>query len=509
MSSAAARRGRKRRRDDAHEGASSTRRRRLSPGHFPAVRSFGLRLALAASSPRLRRERRRDSAASTSSARPRRRPSRRRRLGPSRFPAVQSFALRVALAGAPRRSRRRSGKPRVDGALHLVSTPRRGRSHRVLVPRARHFPGLRPFALRFLLANGASAPRRRLRKPAVVEMGNYFSRLFRKSTSDDGSELYRDQIDRPGEVGGLTVEPEHEAEKIDVAGRGIGYSGVLALQELEGTPRSDEKLEETGFQVRLQDLKLAELPGVLAYRPKEDLSELFTPLTDKDEREVTTLLNDSGHSDKIIVIHEPSNIEITKEKLQCLRPRGWLNDEVINLYIELLKERAEREPKRFLKCHFFNTFFYKKLTCGVAGYDYQSVRRWTTFKKLGYGLIECEKIFVPIHRDIHWCLAVINMKDRTFQYLDSLGGMGHDVLTVLARYITDELKDKNNIEIDTSTWVEVPDYLPLQQNGWDCGMFMLKFIDFHSRGLKPSFRQEHMEYFRKRTAKDIIRLRAD
>jgi hypothetical protein len=35
--------------------------------------------------------------------------------------------------------------------------------------------------------------------------------------------------------------------------------------------------------------------------------------------------------------------------------------QVINLYIELLKEREKREPNRFLKCHFFNTFFYKKV----------------------------------------------------------------------------------------------------------------------------------------------------
>lgn len=34
---------------------------------------------------------------------------------------------------------------------------------------------------------------------------------------------------------------------------------------------------------------------------------------------------------------------------------------MINLYLELLKEREQREPKKFLKCHFFNTFFYKKV----------------------------------------------------------------------------------------------------------------------------------------------------
>ncbi|KAK8959796.1 Ubiquitin-like-specific protease ESD4 [Platanthera guangdongensis] len=51
-----------------------------------------------------------------------------------------------------------------------------------------------------------------------------------------------------------------------------------------------------------------------------------------------------GNSLEIVVAHEPSNIRITREVLQCLRPGAWLNDEVINLYLELLKERERREP---------------------------------------------------------------------------------------------------------------------------------------------------------------------
>jgi hypothetical protein len=35
--------------------------------------------------------------------------------------------------------------------------------------------------------------------------------------------------------------------------------------------------------------------------------------------------------------------------------------QVINLYLDLLKERELRQPSKFLKCHFFNTFFYKKV----------------------------------------------------------------------------------------------------------------------------------------------------
>lgn len=41
------------------------------------------------------------------------------------------------------------------------------------------------------------------------------------------------------------------------------------------------------------------------------------------------------------------------------------------------------------------------------------------------------QIFIPIHKEIHWCLAVINKKDEKFQYLDSLRGRDKKVMTVL------------------------------------------------------------------------------
>jgi Ulp1 family protease len=36
-----------------------------------------------------------------------------------------------------------------------------------------------------------------------------------------------------------------------------------------------------------------------------------------------------------------------------------------------------------------------------------------------------------VHKDVHWCLAIINMKENTFHYLDSLGGTDHNVLNML------------------------------------------------------------------------------
>ncbi|KAL6902171.1 hypothetical protein ACP4OV_005047 [Aristida adscensionis] len=361
----------------------------------------------------------------------------------------------------------------------------------------------------------------------AFNMGNFVGRLLGNGHDHGGLGLYRGWVGASRGARDLTVATEEgeAATAPRLVSRRVGDPRKAALDAvkpppwekrkphykdaLEATRRFDPRLGELEFEVKVQEEKLAELRKS-DKAPKEDLSELFKPLTTEEEKEVHDCLYSSGSSSKVLVMHEPSNIEVTKEKFRCLRPGGWLNDEVINLYLELLKEREKREPRRFLKCHFFNTFFYKKLACGRNGYDYKSVKRWTTRRKLGYDLIECDKIFVPVHKDIHWCLAIINMKENTFQYLDSLGGMDHNVPSVLARYIAEEVKDKNNKVIDTSSWhEELVDYIPLQQNGWDCGMFMLKYIDFNSRGLGLSFSQEHMEYFRKRTAKEILRLRAD
>ncbi|WVZ67041.1 hypothetical protein U9M48_016180, partial [Paspalum notatum var. saurae] len=324
--------------DDAHEGACSPPRRRrrllLGPSSLPAVRSsFALRAGLASASQRRGRKRRRCDTISC--------PRRSRRLSPSlrprSFPAVRAFSLRVAIATPSRRRRR---KLRVDDGRHRVSTPRRRRSHNSLLPGVRRFPGLRSFALRFVLGTCCASGARRRWKPAEADMGNYISkRLGKNNTSDRGLEVHRERLHGSPEVVDLTVETDLELEKVDVVGRGTGYCRVPA----HGSSRSREK-GALFYKEFLQWTKKRE--GGLQESAFEDLSQLFTPLSDKDEREVNALLCDSGHSDKIIVTHDASNIEITKEKLQCLRPCGWLNDEVINLYIELLKERAEREPKK-------------------------------------------------------------------------------------------------------------------------------------------------------------------
>ncbi|CAL0325805.1 unnamed protein product [Lupinus luteus] len=249
------------------------------------------------------------------------------------------------------------------------------------------------------------------------------------------------------------------------------------LIEAVDNPTRRDTFERLNYEIQINEKRLEALDLL---RPKKELveevpRELFVPLTKEEKAEVALAF--SVKRKGVLVTHEKSNIEISVDKFRCLMPGAWLNDELIS---------------------------------GKSGYDFKSVRRWTSQKKLGYGLHECDKIFVPIHKQVHWCLAVINMKDKKFQYLDSLKGVDTQVLKVLAKYFVDEVKDKTGKDIDVSSWEkEFVEDLPEQKNGYDCGVFMIKYTDLYSRNLGLCFSQKDMPYFRLRTAKEILRLKAE
>ncbi|CAN8231921.1 unnamed protein product [Cochlearia groenlandica] len=336
----------------------------------------------------------------------------------------------------------------------------------------------------------------------------------KKSHNPSSSSSYAYGFDTPV-VKNLRVDDDETSTMVDLGREAKDDDASRSLEAykklMQSAERRDSKLEALGFEIALHEKRLSQLRKSrlkpTQKKPIEVPREPFVPLTEEEEAEVYRAFSERNRK-KVLATHENSNIDITGEVLQCLAPTSWLNDEVINVYLELLKARETREPKKYLKCHFFNTFFYKKLV-GDSGYNYKAVRRWTTHKKIGYALIDCDMIFVPVHRGVHWTLAVINNRDRKFMYLDSLNGVDPMILNALSKYLGDEAKEKSGKNIDVSSWdMEFVEDLPQQQNGYDCGVFMLKYIDFFSRGLELCFSQEHMPYFRLRTAKEILRLRA-
>ncbi|XP_070365376.1 sentrin-specific protease 2 isoform X2 [Equus asinus] len=229
-------------------------------------------------------------------------------------------------------------------------------------------------------------------------------------------------------------------------------------------------------------------------RDRDKRTDDLLELTEDMEKEISNAL---GHGPQDEILSSAFKLRITRGDIQTLKNYHWLNDEVINFYMNLLVERNKKQGYPAL--HAFSTFFYPKLKSG----GYQAVKRWTK----GVNLFEQELILVPIHRKVHWSLVVIDLRKKCLKYLDSMGQKGHRICEILLQYLQDESKTKRNIDLNLLEWTHYsmkPHEIPQQLNGSDCGMFTCKYADYISRDKPITFTQHQMPLFRKKMVWEIL-----
>ncbi|BFZ58857.1 SUMO1 sentrin specific peptidase 1 [Savitreella phatthalungensis] len=254
------------------------------------------------------------------------------------------------------------------------------------------------------------------------------------------------------------------------------------------------------------------------------------------------------------VVAEGFNLSITVHDIFTLRPGQWLNDEVINFWLNLIKQRSDdaldaSSPRHKdavaravagrlpadktgpLKVHCFNTFFYPSLS--KSGYS--GVKRWARKAKVEIG--RCDVVLVPVHLGVHWCMAAINLRRRRFEYWDSLHGSPGNIFSRLREYLAGEWPnfqadeaahgrftdfaasksyhpgDAANLHdpvthrtgnLPTSGKVRDGTHAPSQRNGYDCGVFASRMAECIARGVDPDFDQADCEDLRLRMAASIL-----
>jgi sentrin-specific protease 1 len=189
--------------------------------------------------------------------------------------------------------------------------------------------------------------------------------------------------------------------------------------------------------------------------------------------------------------------ELSKGDIWRLKPAQWLNDESINLYMKMIQKRADDAGVELL-C--LNSFFYGFLTKN----GYEKVRRWSKNKDLFAGKM---RVMFPVHLGNHWCLGVINFRDKRLEYYDSLFGANPECVQAMREYVNREHLDKKKRPFDWSGWgadVINPSNLPRQENGSDCGVFAAMFAESLSRGEFPSFSQAEMGKLRRIMTVELV-----
>ncbi|XP_030496698.2 ubiquitin-like-specific protease 1D isoform X1 [Cannabis sativa] len=196
---------------------------------------------------------------------------------------------------------------------------------------------------------------------------------------------------------------------------------------------------------------------------------------------------------------DPECDVISYSDFDCLAPQCYLASTIMSFYMRYLQQHASPTNRAMHDCHFFNTFFYNKLKEAVSnkgnGKDFfTKLRRWWK----GVNIFQKEYIFVPINEDLHWSLAIICNPDPKEEsgpivlHLDSLGlHSSKSVFQNIKRFLREEWQyldqqatSSSDFPLPESIWRNLPNKItdkiitvPQQRNDYDCGLFVLFFME--------------------------------
>ncbi|XP_064648411.1 uncharacterized protein LOC135500714 [Lineus longissimus] len=265
-------------------------------------------------------------------------------------------------------------------------------------------------------------------------------------------------------------------------------------REAEICAERREELSNTKLDEMIKKkLSLGErVPPVFLNEEEEEEEAQLAVLTSEMEDEIDNALRPYPENE---TLSEGFRMTIKRLDMVTLAGLNWLNDEIINFYLSLVAERGQLD--NYPSVHTFNTFFFPKL----MSQGHNGLKRWT--RKVD--VFSFDFIIVPVHLGMHWCLAIVDFRNKQIRYYDSMGGNNNAGLAAIRKYLEDESMDKRKVAYPTTDWelINVKG-IPQQMNGSDCGMFLCKYAEYIVRDADITFSQEDMPYFRRRMVWEIV-----
>ncbi|KAK9097163.1 hypothetical protein Sjap_022660 [Stephania japonica] len=159
---------------------------------------------------------------------------------------------------------------------------------------------------------------------------------------------------------------------------------------------------------------------------------------------------DKPFEDVIYPKGDPDAVSISMRDVELLQPETFINDTIIDFYIKYLKNNLK--PEELRRFHFFNSFFFRKLadmdknpsSASEGRAAFLRVRKWT--RKVN--LFEKDYLFIPINFNYLW----EEWKERQ----------------------TNPSEDASSKFFNLRF---IPLELPQQENSFDCGLFLLHYVE--------------------------------
>ncbi|KAH6714859.1 hypothetical protein BKA61DRAFT_481255, partial [Leptodontidium sp. MPI-SDFR-AT-0119] len=187
-----------------------------------------------------------------------------------------------------------------------------------------------------------------------------------------------------------------------------------------------------------------------------------------------------------VVLSETNN-SISRKDLLTLDPEKSVNDEIINAYaVQVMKSQKSSE------IHVANTFFYGRILSWLKEKGTAAYAVIPKMDRKAVPIFLQKYSVLPIHDNgNHWKLAILVdmpslLKDVpehiptifTVDSLDSEGNeLNQDLVENLKEYVYESAAaTKGNVRMQDIKWVHATD-ITQQQNGYDCGIYALMFLE--------------------------------
>jgi Ulp1 family protease len=204
--------------------------------------------------------------------------------------------------------------------------------------------------------------------------------------------------------------------------------------------------------------------------------------TNKDKmiRSMFAMMDDP---DKVIIQIE--DIPISIRHFATLKENGLLVDNVVDGYGKLINAR-------YNNVYIPSCFFYSKLI--MTNVCFADLYKWFD----DVNILEKKSLLFFINQRFHWFLVEINNESKSVRFYDSLGYCGKVIRNTIFDFYIKFCKDVYNVVVDESQWTSHDINAALQNNGVDCGVFMLMNAEFIAEGVWgiQAFEQEDIMYFR-------------
>ncbi|KAJ1286272.1 hypothetical protein BS78_03G340500 [Paspalum vaginatum] len=215
---------------------------------------------------------------------------------------------------------------------------------------------------------------------------------------------------------------------------------------------------------------------------------------------------------------DPDAVSISKRDVELLLPETFVNDTIIDFYIKYLGTRIESTEKH--RYHFFNSFFFRKLAdldkdqgrAPEGRAAFLRVRKWT--RKIN--IFEKDFLFIPVNFNLHWSLIVIcypgevmtfedgdtkrSAKIPCILHMDSLKGSHAGLKDIIQSYLWEEWKERhpesasdNSDKFLNLRFVSLE--LPQQDNSFDCGLFLLHYVEQFLTDVPSNFNPLRIDVF--------------